>query len=66
MNHRLLITAKVVRKLRSLVQGLADAGNIAVTKNAEATCEKRLSPSVAGDMLHLEKSNDGLGGGEVL
>jgi hypothetical protein len=43
-----------------LLQSLADAGNIAVTKDPEAAGEKGLCLPVAFNVLVFEKGNDGL------
>jgi hypothetical protein len=41
VNHGLLVTAQVVRKVRILLQGLANAGYVAMAKNSKATRKER-------------------------
>ncbi len=60
VNHGLLIAEQVVGEIRVLLQGLSDAGHIAVAKNAQASAKKRLLPAVPYDGLGLEKLNNGL------
>ena len=60
MNHGLLVAAQIVRKVRILLQRLADAGYVAVAKNSEATRKEGKLDPVPLDILIFQKCNCGL------
>ena len=65
MNHGLLVPRLVVsEQLGPLVQGLADAGHIAVAEDPEAAPEEPLLDPIAFDVLRSEETNQCLRGGE--
>ena len=61
MHHCLLIAAQEIRKRLVLVQGLAQAGHVAVAEDAEATAEEAMPLAIALHELLLEKLDRGLG-----
>src|SRR2546421_6220498 len=61
MHHGLLVAGLIIAELRNLLQCLANPGNIAVSKDTEASSEKGLFSPVAFYILVVEKGNDGLG-----
>ena len=60
MHHSLLVAGLIIAELGHLLQCLANSGDIAVTKDTEASGEKGLFSPVAFHILVFEKGNDGL------
>ena len=65
MHHRLLVADQVIRDALILLQGLADAGDVSVPENSEATLKKPVLFSIALAVLVLEKCDHGLRHGEA-
>jgi len=53
VDHRLFVAKRNVAEVRILLQGLADAGDVAVTEDAEAAGEQRLVHAIALDKKQL-------------
>lgn len=60
MHSGLLVAHHDVTEVRVLLQRLADAGHIAVTKDAEDTGKERRFDPVPLNVLVLEKTDQGL------
>ena len=60
MHHRLLIAAQIVGEIQVLLQGLPDSSYIAMTEDAETTCEEQALVSVARYVLDFKELDDGL------
>jgi hypothetical protein len=56
MYHRLLIAAEVVTKVRVLLQGFPNPGDIAVTENAETAAKKLEFYAIALNVLLFKSS----------
>jgi hypothetical protein len=62
VDHRLLVARLEVAQLAgALVQGLSDAGHVAVSEDAEAAGEEALLDPVALHVLVGQEADEGLG-----
>ena len=67
MDHALLIAGLVEPEVFAVLQqGLADAGDVAVTEDADRATEEGLGVAVALDALGGEEPDDGLADGQPL
>ena len=64
VDHRLLITAQVVGKVRILLERLTNARDVAVSEDAEAPGEESALVTVARYELGFQELNDGLRRGQ--
>jgi hypothetical protein len=60
MDHGLFVARLIVTEVRHLLQGLADARDIAMSKDAKAASEKCLLNTIALYVLILEKGDNSL------
>jgi hypothetical protein len=61
VHHRLFVSALVVAKRTAqLIEGLANPGDVAMTKDAKHSAEERLPPPVALARLRAEKTHQRL------
>ena len=67
MDHALLVAGLVEAEvLAVLQQRLADAGDVAVTEDADGSAEERLDVPVAFDLLSSQETDDRLADGQPL
>ncbi len=65
MHHRLFVAGLEIAKIGILLQGLPDAGDVAVAENTPASGEEGVFATITLDILVLEECDDRLGRGEA-